>query len=34
MTEALKAVLTFVLLKQTFKRLGLDMPVSTQLQVV
>lgn len=34
MTEALKAVLTFVLLKQAFKRLGLDMPVSTQLQVM
>ena len=34
MTEALKAVLTFVLLKQAFKRLVLDMPVSTQLQVV
>ncbi len=34
MTEALKAILTFVLLKQVFKRSENVMPVSTQLQVV
>ena len=34
MTEALKSVLTFVLLKQAFKRSELVTPVSTQLQVV
>lgn len=34
MTEALKAVLDFVLLKQVFKRSEHVMPVSTQLQVV
>ncbi len=34
MTEALKAVLTFVLLKQVFKRSYHVIAVSTQLQVV